>query len=142
VPADEFREHYASLSEEGLREINRADLTDAARACYDDELASRGLTIESTPPLDVERPTDDVAWVPLGTFNLDEIEQVRALLDFEGIPSEREPRPPGNYPPLSAGSALFVPAPMLEGAREILAAQVSEEELIAEAEAYQPPEDA
>jgi hypothetical protein len=141
VPADEFREHYASLSEEGLREINRADLTDAARACYDEELVSRGLTIES-PPQEVEPSTEDISWVPLGTFNLDEIEQVRALLEFEGIPAGREPRPPGNYPPLAAGSNLFVPAPFLEQAREILAAQISEEELIAEAEAYQPPEDA
>ena len=142
VPADEFREHYASLSEEGLREINRADLTDAARACYDEEVASRGLSIENAPPPEVGPPAEEIEWAPLGTFNLDEIEQVRALLDFEGIPAEREPRPPGNYPPLAAGSALFVPAPLLERAREILAAQISDEELIAQAEAYQPPEDA
>jgi len=142
VPADEFRQHYASLSEEGLREINRADLTDAARACYDEELASRGLTTESDPPPAVEPRPDDIAWTPVGTFNLDEIEQVRALLYFEGIPTEREPSPPGNYPPLAAGSILFVPGALRERAREILASQISEEELIAEAEAYQPPEDA
>jgi len=141
VLADEFRQHYASLSEEGLREINRADLTDAARDCYDEELASRGLSIENAPP-EVQPPTEEIEWVTLGTFNIDEIEQVRALLDFEGIPAEREPRPAGNYPPLAAGSALFVPAPLLERAREILAAQISDEELIAQAEAYQPPEDA
>jgi hypothetical protein len=141
VPTDEFRQHYASLSEEGLREIDRADLTDAARDCYDEELARRGLTIESPLP-EVEPVSRDIAWVPLDTFDLDEIKLVRALLDAEEIPSDTELLPAGNYPPLPAGMALFVPKPFLGRAREILAAQISDEELIAEAEEQEPPEDA
>jgi hypothetical protein len=127
VPADEFRQHYASLSEEGLREINRADLTDAARASYDQELASRGLTIESAPP---KAPPDDIAWVPLDTFPPEEIKLVRALLHAEEIPTHLD------------SDVLFVPKPLLEQACEILAFHVSDEDLIAEAEADPPPHDA
>jgi hypothetical protein len=146
VPTHEFREYYATLSEEGLREIDRADLTDAARACYDDELASRGLTIESAPPVIAPgsglKVTDDIEWVPLDTFDVEEIKLVREMLDAEQIPTDTDPSPAANYPPLAAGSVLFVPKPLLARAREVLAAQISDEELIAEAEAGKPPEDA
>jgi len=143
VPEDEFRRHYQSLSEEGLRDIDRADLTETARACYDEELAGRGLSIERAPPPQIELPPEEeFAWVPLGTFIADEIELIRALLDAEKIPTTMEPPAAGNYPPLAAGSILSVPEPLLSRAREILAAEISDEELIAEAEAYKPPEDA
>jgi hypothetical protein len=141
VPADEFRQHYASLSEEGLQDIDRDDLTEVARACYDEELATRGLTIESAPPV-VELSIDDMDWVPLDVFDAEEIELVRAILDAGAIPSDTDPRPAQNYPPLPAGSVLFVPRPLLERAREVLASQISDEELNAEAEATPPPEDA
>ena len=42
----DLRGHYASLSDEALLEIDRADLVEAARKCYDAELASRGLETE------------------------------------------------------------------------------------------------
>jgi len=141
VPADELRQYYAGLSEEGLREIERDDLTEIARACYDEELARRGLKIESAA-VEVEPATDDIAWAPLGGFDPDEIELVRALLAAEKIPSDMKLRPAANYPPLPAGSVLFVPEPFLARAREALAAQISDEELIAEAEAEKPPDDA
>ena len=38
-----LREHYASLSDDALRAINRADLVEAARTCYDDEISRRNL---------------------------------------------------------------------------------------------------
>jgi hypothetical protein len=38
-----LRRHYASLSDEALLEIDSSELVEAARACYDEELASRGL---------------------------------------------------------------------------------------------------
>ena len=142
VPADEFRQHYASLSDEGLREIDRADLTEAARACYDEELTSRGLKIESRPPEVEPSPDYMIEWVPLDTFNDEEMKLVRALLNAQEIPTSMELSPAENYPPLAAGSVLFVPEPFLERAREALAPQVSDEELIAEAEAQQPPDDA
>jgi hypothetical protein len=43
LPLDlEFlRQHYADLSDEGLRAIDRSGLVQAAQACYDEELARR-----------------------------------------------------------------------------------------------------
>lgn len=142
MPADELRQYYSTLSEEGLREIDREDLTDAARASYDTELASRGLTIEKPPPEVEPTPDDTIGWVSLDTFSEEEVELVRALLDAEEIPTTMKLLPAGNYPPVPAGSLLYVPEPMLERAREVLASQVSDEELIAEAESQPPPDDA
>lgn len=142
MATDEFRQYYAGLSEEGLREIDRGDLTEMARGCYDEELASRGLTIETPPPEIEPTPDDMIGWVPLDTFNEEEIELVRALLDAEEIPSTMKLAPAENYPPLPAGSVLYVPEAMLARAREVLALQVSDEDLIAEAESQPPPDDA
>jgi hypothetical protein len=142
VPADEFSKYYASLSDEGLLEINRDDLTEVARACYDQELASRGIEAETPPAEIIEPMNDDIEWVPLGSFDLEEIELAQALLHAEEIPTDTEPPPTANYPPLTGGLELFVPEAFAARAREILASQISEEELIAEAEAETPPEDA
>lgn len=38
---DDLRRHYASLSDEALRAINRTELVEIARECYDQELAQR-----------------------------------------------------------------------------------------------------
>jgi hypothetical protein len=47
---DDLRRHYASLSDEALRVINRTELVDIAQQCYDQELAQREpLNIRATP---------------------------------------------------------------------------------------------
>jgi hypothetical protein len=46
VDEDDFRKRYAELSDEGLLSIDREELVDAARRCYDEELARRGLQSE------------------------------------------------------------------------------------------------
>jgi hypothetical protein len=43
VDADDFRKRYGELSDEGLLSINRGELVELARLCYDQELARRGL---------------------------------------------------------------------------------------------------
>ena len=43
VDPEYLRQHYASLSDEGLLAIDRADLVEAAQKCYDDELRRREL---------------------------------------------------------------------------------------------------
>jgi hypothetical protein len=44
VDLEYLRQHYASLSDEALLEINREELVQAAQNCYDDELRQRGLS--------------------------------------------------------------------------------------------------
>src|SRR5579872_3563733 len=41
IDPEYLRQHYASLSDEGLRAINRADLVEIAQQCYDYELSQR-----------------------------------------------------------------------------------------------------
>ena len=48
VDVSDFRQRYAHLSDEGLLSINREDLIDTARQCYDHELATRGLRYDRT----------------------------------------------------------------------------------------------
>jgi len=43
-------EHYASLSDEALREIDPAELVDAARKCYDEELRRRKAASPALEP--------------------------------------------------------------------------------------------
>lgn len=40
-----LRQHYAAMSDEELREINREDLVEAARQIYDDEIAGRKASV-------------------------------------------------------------------------------------------------
>jgi hypothetical protein len=142
VPAEEFRQHYQSLSDEGLLEIDPDDLTDAARVCFEEEVASRGLQLESVAPPAEPTPEEMIEWAPLDVFNDDEMKVVQSLLEAEGVPNSMKPRASENYPPSAAGSVLFVPASSLEKARQILAPEISDEELAAEAETYEKPEDA
>lgn len=44
VDTEYLRQQYAALSDEALLEINRADLVEAARKCYDEELQRRQLS--------------------------------------------------------------------------------------------------
>jgi hypothetical protein len=43
IDLDDFRRRYEELSDEALLELDRDDLVDLARDCYDAELARRGL---------------------------------------------------------------------------------------------------
>jgi hypothetical protein len=48
---DDLRRHYASLSDEALRAIDRTELVEIARQCYDQELAQRvPLKKAESPP--------------------------------------------------------------------------------------------
>jgi hypothetical protein len=57
VTADDLRQYYRSISDDVLREINPADLTEIARKYYRAELEKRGLTCEVTEsPADAATP--------------------------------------------------------------------------------------
>ena len=50
VSIEDIRRQYAELSDEGLLEIDRQDLMDQARQCYDEERARRQLAPEAKAP--------------------------------------------------------------------------------------------
>ena len=95
IDLEELKRHYAMLSDEGLLEIEPADLTDAALACYEDELASRNLLEEAQSHTAVEHvdptaqsatPIEDQSGI-VGTFQYpSELAEGRDVLQQAGIP--------------------------------------------------------
>src|SRR5579871_2160140 len=60
IDTEYLRRHYASLSDDTLEEIDRSELVDTARECYDQELRRRGLSIKAAPTDPGVEPT----WLP------------------------------------------------------------------------------
>jgi hypothetical protein len=107
INLDDLRDHYRSLADDELLTIERADLTDAAQRCYDQEISRRGLHNHQEPkpvpefekdsePLDTDADPDwikDAAIacsytnVPGGTAASD-AEHARVVLQEAGIPCQ------------------------------------------------------
>ena len=139
VDLDDFRRRYAELSDEALLELDRDELVDLARDCYDAELARRGLHRSSSSPPATE-VQDHGELVEAAIFSSSsEADLARALLESAAIPCYLENEFAGKTLRVSDGFRLFVPATLLENAREILNSPVSDEELIAQAEAEPAP---
>lgn len=142
VDAEDFRRHYSALSDAALLDLDPDELVDAARQCYEVELAQRGLRrakkTASVSPLEGEL-------VPVGEYTLfQEAELARMILESADIPCRLD----NTYDPYGqkvlADPAfgrlwLLVPANLVEEARECLAssipAPISDEELARQAEA-------
>jgi hypothetical protein len=136
INPQEIQHRYAELSDEGLLEINRDDLTDVARQYFDAELRARGLHEEPAPP--VETPEPDLKpeneLVEIGTFlSMHEADMALTLLRSAEIPVQVYNELVSAF--AAGGIRLLVPVSYLEQAEEILASQVSDEELLAQAEA-------
>lgn len=139
VDLDDFRRRYAELSDEALLELSRDDLVDLARDCYDAELARRGLRrASSSPPATEVQDHRELAEVAVFSSS-SEADLARSLLESAAIPCYFENEFAGRTLRVSDGFRLFVPATLLENAREILDAPVSDEELIAQAEGEPEP---
>src|SRR5437764_428671 len=60
VSIDEIRRQYAALSDEGLLEIEREDLMEQARQCYDEELERRHIRRPRSAPEHFEKRPEDL----------------------------------------------------------------------------------
>ena len=141
VDLDDFRRRYAELSDDALLDLDRDELVDLARDCYDAELARRGLhrSSSSQPATEVQAQGELVEVARFTSSS--EADLARALLESAAIPSYLGNEFAGRTLRGADGFLrLFVPASLLENAREILDAPVSDEELIAQAEAEPAPE--
>jgi putative signal transducing protein len=143
VSADDFRRHFELLSDAALLETNRDDLVEIARECYDVEVAHRGL---NSPPADepAAEPVEHDAspgeeLVAIATYNIpEEASLARGLLESAEIPYHLE----NEFAALGGFQLrLTVPAAFEADAREILEAEISDEELAAQAEAAGIPEE-
>ena len=133
VSAEELRQHYASLSDEALRSLDRSDLVDLARECYDVELARRGLIRKPDAEVPAEESGEADEPVVAGTFTYPaEAKLARAILQSGLIPCylENEHTLGMNWSLTNAigGLRLMVPAPYLDQAGELLADAIPDEE--------------
>jgi len=153
IDPEDFKRHYALLTDDALLEIDRDELVEAARQYYDAELAGRQLAgpdaEESVPsPADQsDDPIDDAAGQRegglqlVGTFlSLEDANLARGLLHSADIPCSLE----NEYMAQRSGNGalrLMVPAAAYDRACEILESEISEEDLIAQAEAEASEDD-
>jgi hypothetical protein len=141
ISPDTFRQQYDELSDEALLSIDRKDLIEVAREYYDAEVARRGLQSEEATP---EAADAKEALVTVETFlSLEEAGLGRALLRSAEIPAYLE-NELTSYATGAGGLRLMVPPAYLEQAKEILESEISDEELLAQAEAagsVEPDED-
>jgi PhnB protein len=121
VSVEDFRRQYAGMSDEALLDVDRRELVDLARTCYDEELARRQLKLPPPPPADPPEPHEETEEFAVAeTYESEEEAKLaRELLRSAGIRAQ-----------LGAGGlALLVPVSTREDAREILDGQISEEAL-------------
>jgi hypothetical protein len=144
--AEDFRRHFALLSDEALLEVHRDDLVDVAQSCYDQEVSERKLNAdeegvpeepsgESADQLGKEpagEPSDVGALVSIASFTTgDEAGLARGLLTSAGIPCFLE-----NEKAALGALHLMVPATLVEEALQVLGpGALSDDELAAQAEA-------
>ena len=139
IDPEDFKRHYAMLSDAALLEVNRDELVDVARACYDAELAERNLAAEASEPtaaaVEATAGQADGDLQLVGTFlSIEEANFARGLLQSADVPCSLENEFSAAYSGTGA-LRLLVPASVYERACEILETQISEEDLIAQAEA-------
>ena len=140
IDPEDFKRHYALLSDDALLEINRDELVDAARPYYDAELAERKLALPDSEvdPAQVSAQTEDQTEDGLqlvATFlSLEEANFARGLLKSADIPCSFENEQAAAWSGIGE-LRLMVPAAAYDRACEILETEISEEDLIAQAEA-------
>ncbi|MCU1233878.1 MAG: hypothetical protein JWP63_1845 [Candidatus Solibacter sp.] len=118
---DDIRRQYAELSDEALLDIDRDDLVDQARQCYDAELARRHLSPTPTPA-----PAEDFAVV--ATYPTPaEAELARSLLRDAIIPAHLS-----SDASVNGVIQLLVASGDLDAARDVLASHVPDAQLAAE----------
>jgi Putative prokaryotic signal transducing protein len=138
ISLDDFRRHFDLLSDAALLATNREELVESARGCYDEEVARRGL---NAPPASDETVAEPVTHqaspgeelVLIATYNIpEEASMARGLLESAEIPYQLQ----NEYVALGGFQLrLMVPAAFEAEALEVLEAEISDEELAAQAEA-------
>lgn len=139
---EDFKRHCALLSDDALLEIDRDELVDAARPYYDAELAERGLarpdSEEGTSAAEgfvhAEDQTEDGLQLVATFISLEEANFARGLLQSADIPCSFENKQAAAWSGIG-DLRLMVPAAAYDRACEILETEISEEDLIAQAEA-------
>jgi PhnB protein len=127
VTAEDFRHQYANLSDEALLDVDRQELVELARKCYDEELARRKLKAAAAAPPTTRAPephVDPEDFVVAETYaSHEEASMGRELLRSAGITAHLD----------AGGLTLLVPGSTRDDARAVLDSQLSDETLAAAA---------
>jgi hypothetical protein len=141
IDPEDFKRHYALLSDDALLEIDRDELVDAARPYYDAELTERRLAPEAEESAqsaeaaaESEDRTEGGLQLVATFLSLEEANFARGLLQSADIPSSFENEQAAAWTGIGE-LRLMVPAAAYDRACEILETEISEEDLIAQAEA-------
>jgi hypothetical protein len=142
IDPEDFKRHYALLSDDALLDLDRDELVDAARPYYDAELAERKLArpdaeggVRSADPgVDAPSQAEDGLQLVATFLSLDEANFARGLLQSADIACSLENEHGGPWAGIGQ-LRLMVPASAYDRACEILEFEISEEDLIAQAEA-------
>ncbi len=143
---EELRRHYASLSDEALREIDRSELVEMARACYDYELAQREPGSRATAPDRVDeeamhealdRDEDTPDWAAEAACVLSfassrgraDAEDARVVLENAGVPCylELSDVEPDDTPPPQSEYRVMVPSGLSLRATSVLDQEIFNE---------------
>jgi PhnB protein len=123
VTAEDFRHQYADLSDEALLDVDRGELVELARKCYDEELARRKLKAAVPEPAAKQAPephADPEEFVVAETYaSHEEARMGRELLRSARITAHLD----------AGGLTLLVPESTREDARAVLDSQLSDETL-------------
>jgi len=143
VSLDDFRRHFGILSDDALLATRREDLVETARQCLDEELLRRGLLtgapgsgeifVQTAEAAEAEPHSSGGEPVSIATYTVaEEASLARGLLRIASIPCHLA----NEYTGLGGFQLeLLVPAAYVEQALEVLGAEISDEELAAQAEA-------
>ncbi len=109
LSADDFRRQYADLTDEALLDIDPLDLNETARACYHQELASRGMRSSDAPPAAL--PPESREYVLAGTMeSREDAKHACEYMKRQYIPASVGPD----------GVSVMVPPAILHEAQEVL----------------------
>jgi hypothetical protein len=149
VDPEDFRRHYAALSDRALLSLRREDLVPIAQQCYDVELAQRGIAAHRKAaaakrkaiPEEPDASVNDLRFDPgrtipetpdwadtavsVGKFRLDQVGELAdatSVLDKGGIPSHLERRTVSTRQYLE----LMVPAGLGKQAEKLLQTEIAD----------------
>ncbi len=120
ITAEDIRAGYRRMSDEELLALDRRELTDLARKCYDEEVDRRGLA--SAAPQEDGSPAGEIAeaepWEAAAECeSAGEAWRVQSILESADIPARIVNRKERGVP--SGGFQVEVPASMLDAAERL-----------------------
>jgi hypothetical protein len=158
VDLEYLRQHYASLSDEALEAIDRRDLVEAARACYDEEVRKRSHEApsfehadEDSAEFEIEDTDEDPDWIEDGavvyantvfaaTAPAPDAAHARDVLEAAGIPCHLEliemPEEDTSGPPPTHQWRVLVPGQLNMRATSVLERDIFNADFEAEWKAH------